>query len=553
LIILSALGYGIGVYYALTSDNWHDFFTEYVPFGEDVVAYFEEREFRKRLSDRPHHHHHNQESHLHPQVRGEAKVTIPGRAGATVKNIDEGSDLGTKGRHSSAVETAAKEDTRHPQTAAVHTQERQPEKPAAREASKSETKDQPKPAAALSPAPEPAKAGPAKLIDNINIPNANEPVVQDLVKILNNIITVINADNASGKYASTIDKAKGDLNKLVEDIGVLREQETKSAEEKIRKLHTEFDSAARELIHRTEQEMKDMEMRWTEEYENERGNLSKAYDEKLRTELDSANQVYEQKIKNELLKQAINLHREFSDNVKKTVENEREGRLSKLDELTNSVSELEKLTGEWNSVVDSTMSTQHLLVAVEAVRASLESADRPKPFVSELAALKEVAADNSVVNAAIASINPTAYQRGISTPSQLIDRFRRVATEVRKAALLPDNAGVASLAASYVLSKVMFKKDGLPVGNDVESILTRTEVHLEEGSLEDAVREMNSLTGWAKVLSGDWLSECRKVLEVQQALDVSILKSLCIIVSDRRIGHFDRSKVKKFTCRLVVN
>jgi mitofilin len=361
------------------------------------------------------------------------------------------------------------------------------------------------------------------LIDNITIPNANEPVVQDLVKILNDIIIVINADSAADKYASTIDKAKGDLTKLIADIGIMREQEGKAAEEKIRSLHTEFDSAARELIRRTEQEIKDMEMRWTEEYENERGNLSKAYDEKLRTELELTNQVHEQKIKNELIKQAITLQREFSENVKKAVEDEREGRLSKLDELTSSVSELERLTGEWNSVVDSTMSTQHLLVAVEAVRASLESADRPKPFISELAALKEVAADNSIVNAAIASINPTAYQRGISTTSQLIDRFRRVSTEVRKAALLPENAGVASLAASYLLSKVMFKKDGLPVGDDVESVLTRTEVLLEEGKLEDAVREMNSLSGWAKVLSRDWLSECRRVLEVQQALDVSSL------------------------------
>jgi len=263
-----------------------------------------------------------------------------------------------------------------------------------------------------------------------------------------------------------------------------------------------------------------MEMRWMEEYENERGNLSKAYDDKLRSELSAANDVYEQKVKNELLKQAIALRREFSEGVKQTIETEREGRLSKLDQLSSSVAELERLTGEWNSVVDSTMSTQHLIVAVEAVRATLENSDRPKPFIAELAALKEVASDNPVVNAAIASVNPSAYQRGISTTGQLVDRFRRVATEVRKAALLPENAGVASLAASYVLSKVMFKKDGLPVGDDVESILTRTEVLLEEGNLEDAVREMNGLKGWAKVLSGDWLGECRRVLEVQQALDI---------------------------------
>jgi MICOS complex subunit MIC60 len=521
LIILTVLGYGIGVYYALTSDNWHDFFTEYVPFGEDVVAYFEEREFKRRLAGSRQH----EPPRLHPQVRGEAKVTIPGRAGATVQSV-EGSDLGGTGRHSSTVDSAAqkKDDAPHPQTAALHTQERSPEKPGAKEPPKPEVKDAAKPASdsVSAPAPEPVKLEPAKLIDNINIENATEPVVQDLVKILNDIITVINADKASGKYATTIDKAKGDLTKIVSEISVIREQQKKEMDDTVRNLHLEFDNAARELIRRFEQEAKDMETRWMDEYETERGNLSKSYDEKLRSELDSANKVYEQKLQNELLKQAIALRRDFSDSVKNTIESEREGRLGKLDELSSSVVELERLTGEWNSVVESTMSTQHLIVAVEAVRAALENADRPRPFIAELAALKEVAADNPVVNAAVASINPSAYQRGISTTAQLIDRFRRVSAEVRKAALLPENAGVASLAASYLLSKVMFKKDGLPVGDDVESILTRTEVLLEEGNLEDAVREMNGLKGWAKVLSGDWLSECRRVLEVQQALDVSL-------------------------------
>jgi len=277
---------------------------------------------------------------------------------------------------------------------------------------------------------------------------------------------------------------------------------------------------AKELLRRQEEAIQNQEMRWKEEYEAEQAKLKETYEGKLKSEIEEAKRVYEQRLKNELLEQAISLRREFSSSVRDQVENERSGRLSKLNELSSSVQELEKLTGEWNSVVDANLQTQHLLVAVEAVRATLENADRPRPFIEELAALKEVAADDPVVNAAIASINPTAYQRGIPTSAQIIDRFRRVAGEVRKAALLPENAGVASHVASLVLSKVMFKKSGLPVGEDVESVLTRTEMLLEEGNLDQAAREMNALTGWAKTLSKDWLGECRKVLEVQQALDV---------------------------------
>lgn len=159
-------------------------------------------------------------------------------------------------------------------------------------------------------------------------------------------------------------------------------------------------------------------------------------------------------------------------------------------------------------------------VALEAVRAAYESPEQPKPFLRELAALKEVADGDELVRAAIASINPRAYQKGVSTPTQLIDRFRRVSDEVRKASLLPEDAGVAGHAASWILSKVLFRKKGLTLGDDVESILTRTETYLEEGNIDNAAREMNQLSGWARVLAKDWLREARLLLEVQQAVEV---------------------------------
>jgi mitofilin len=246
----------------------------------------------------------------------------------------------------------------------------------------------------------------------------------------------------------------------------------------------------------------------------------------MTSEVERAKELAEQKLRNQLLEQAVAMKKQFTSEVKNRVETERDGRLSRLSELAGSVSDLEKLTSEWNSVIDANLKTQHLQVAVEAVRAGLEQADRPRPFVKELAALKEIAADDPVVNSAIASINPVAYQLGVPTSGQLIDRFRHVAKEVRKASLLPEDAGVASHAASLLLSKLLFKKQGRAVGDDVESVLTRAETLLEEGDLDEAAREMNTLTGWAKTLSKDWLAEVRRVLEVRQALDVSLINNL---------------------------
>jgi mitofilin len=503
LTILSGLGYAGGVWYSLVSDNFHDFFTEYVPYGEDAVAYFEEREFRRRFPGRA------GEPRLHPQISGENKVTIPGRSGLTARPAqDNKSDLGSKGPHLSAVDANKPQD-------------------------KTESGGQQPKVSSGTPSPAPAKteekaapvevkeAAPISQLDHLSVPSATEPVVQDVVKIVNDIITVINADNAhDGRYNSALDKAKGELAKVVSDINMMKESLQKQTEDKVKAAHAEFDEAAKELVQRLDHQMQAQEAQFKEEFENERERLSQAYKERLQSELQAAQKVYEQKLKNQLLEQSINMQKSFTATVRERVEAERDGRLGKLNELSSSVHELEKLTGEWNTVVDANLKTQHLVVAVEAVKSALETQAVPKPFVTELAALKEIAADDPVVSAAIASINPAAYQRGIPSSALLIDRFRRVASEVRKAALLPEDAGVASHLASLAMSKVLFKKSGLAVGGDVEAVLARTEVLLEEGDLDAAAREMNGLQGWAKVLSKDWLSECRRVLEVKQALDV---------------------------------
>jgi mitofilin len=515
LVILSSLGYGGGVWYSLVSDNFHDFFTEYVPFGEDAVAYFEEREFRKRFPGRA------GQPRAASLLGGDKEVTIPGKSGLGARVAEEKTSSAPARPHVNAVGDGSDAENRAPKVGS---------NTPTGEKSKVEIKDVPEKNAASvekkentsSPAPTPAAAKEAVAqIDHLSVPSASEPVVQDVVKIVNDLITVVNADPENGnKYNSALEKAKSDLSKVVNDINLMKGTVQKAAEDEVKAAHSQFDEAARELIKRLEVQMHEQELRYKEEYESERERLSQTYKEKLQAELDAAKQVYEQRLKNELLEQSIVMQKQFSAAVRERVEAEREGRLGKLNELSESVHELERLTAEWNSVVDANLKTQHLVVAVEAVKSALENQTTPKPFITELAALKEIAADDPVVSAAIASINPAAYQRGIPNAGQLIDRFRRVAQEVRKAALLPEDAGVASHLASLAMSKVLFKKSGLAVGQDVEAVLARTEILLEEGDLDGAAREMNGLQGWAKVLSKDWLADCRRVLEVKQALDV---------------------------------
>lgn len=554
LTLLSALGFGGGVWYSRINDNFHDFFTEYIPYGEQAVLYLEEMDFKKRFP--------NVASRVVGRRPEGEQVTVPAQSGASWRVADTREPTG---RQSSAVQklAAAKEPSKKadPVVIAQPKEEapkkvEEPPKPAAhapaaekKRANKKvaekkavenkpvEKKPEPETAlvpatTALSPAQkafkapevdEPSRWPPASPIDPLAVPNAADPVVQDLVRMLNDIITVINHDGANDRYGATIGKAKGEISKVGQKILDIKTAVEKDAAQQVRQRVDGFDKAANDLVARLESAMTVQEQQFRQEFEAEIERLRKSYDNKVQLIQERERQLAEEKLNNQLLEQAVQLQRAFAQDIKKHVEQERDGRLGKLNELKAAVDGLEKLTAGWNEVIDANLRTQQLHVAVEAVRASLEDAHHPRPFIKELVALKEIAAQDPVVDAAIASVHPSAYQRGVSTPAELIDRFRRVAAEVRKASLLPDDAGVASHASSYVLSKVMFKKQGLASGDDVESILTRTQTFLEEGDLDNAAREMNGLTGWSKTLSRDWLGEVRKVLEVRQALEVCLL------------------------------
>ncbi|KAJ5156708.1 Small GTPase superfamily Rab type [Penicillium capsulatum] len=521
LILTSGLAYGGSIFLALKSDNFHDFFTEYIPYGEECVLYFEERDFYRRF---PNASRHSNRIVAAPRDEGNP-VTIPSKSGLSWKvshEEDAGSDVSKSGPHMSAKahEGQTKSATAKPEErdAAVHkakedkaakSASKKGEKPAAKDETKQVSLDQPR-----------QPAVPDQTIQLLQMKDGDEAVVQELVKTFNDMVTVISADENASKYSAPVAKAKEELFKIGEKISAIRSEARGAAEEEIKKVHETFDESARELLRRVEETRASDLAQFREEFEAEREKLAAAYQEKIKTELVRAQELSEQRLKNELVEQAIELNRKYVHEVKDLVEREREGRLSKLNELTSNIAELEKLTSGWSTVIDTNLKTQQLQVAVDAVRSVLERSETPRPFIRELVAVKELSAEDPVVEAAIASINPTAYQRGIPSTAQIMERFRRVAGEVRKASLLPEDAGIASHAASMVLSKVMFKKDALANGNDVESILVRTENWLEEGNVDAAAREMNGLQGWAKILSKDWLGDVRRVLEVKQALEV---------------------------------
>ncbi|KAF7531329.1 hypothetical protein G7Z17_g13733 [Cylindrodendrum hubeiense] len=81
LILLGAVGFAGGIWYSRVSDNFHDFFTQYVPFGEQAVLYLEEKEFKKKFPNAP--------RDASKARDTDAAVKIPAQSGASWRVADQ--------------------------------------------------------------------------------------------------------------------------------------------------------------------------------------------------------------------------------------------------------------------------------------------------------------------------------------------------------------------------------------------------------------------------------------------------------------------------------
>lgn len=230
------------------------------------------------------------------------------------------------------------------------------------------------------------------------------------------------------------------------------------------------------------------------------------------------------RLREEVVSQGIELQRRWLRSIKSQVETERGGRLAKLDHLSSSLKQLERITLDNSATLDDNVRLHKVWSALRAVQAKAESGD--VSFDEELKLLRSLApSDKSIASVTLAQLEQSGIAAsGVKSFAALASWFSNgVSPRVHSASLVPppEEASVISHVASATFSKLMFTpKAGLVQGDDVSSTLARAEWCLGEKDLDGAAREINSLKGWPGKLAADWLREARRRLEVQQALEV---------------------------------
>ncbi|KAJ3175011.1 Formation of crista junctions protein 1 [Geranomyces variabilis] len=335
------------------------------------------------------------------------------------------------------------------------------------------------------------------------------------------------ASNVTEEGRAKLESARGELVALTQYLNTMEAEEATRLKSTLEKQAANYSETLREHASVSEaallKQADELRNLYGRAVEEQREELIAKHNEDLAERLSEQAAEFRESLAKDLAEQASRLEKHWAKEVKTRVDEERDGRLARLDHLALKVKRLEAISLDAGDRLDRSVRIHRLRAAVESLSEVLQQPYQSS-LVKEVEVLRVAAGDVEdsfpLVAAVAASIPADLARSGVPTLFQLEHRFRSTAAAVRSAQFMPTDGGPLSHIASTALSKLAFKKRGLVNGDDVEAVLARAEWYLEEGDIDAAAREMNQLKGWPRRLSADWLKGARAYLEVKQAVEV---------------------------------
>ncbi|GKY95729.1 hypothetical protein MPSEU_000533700 [Mayamaea pseudoterrestris] len=305
----------------------------------------------------------------------------------------------------------------------------------------------------------------------------------------------------------------------------------------MQKQRSEFESILAERLRNLEHELQLKANAALQEKEMTIQNL-------LSTALEAQKKEHEEDMKaqEELIRLQITtqVQDEFSQQLelyKKQVAQELEQKVSALQSLTKKLQKLENALQASQTFQNSSMYAHRLSAAALALAERLES---HQPVAAEITALQSVAGEEGVIPTALQTIPSSAAQTGVPTLAELQADFDLVYDKCRQAALVPKGrTGVVGQLAGMLFAKLKYPPspdEPAPEGtsnqpaDNAEYLLARAKKHVSFGQLEQAVDQLEHLTGQAGFTAKDWKQQAMDRIAVDKALRV--IKMECALLNE---------------------
>ncbi|KAM9741092.1 MICOS complex subunit MIC60 isoform 1-T1 [Menidia menidia] len=180
---------------------------------------------------------------------------------------------------------------------------------------------------------------------------------------------------------------------------------------------------------------------------------------------------------------------------------------------------------------DEARKAHQLWLSVEALSYALKTAgaDAPTmPLEPAAQAVRECCGGNDFASSLASALPEESLQRGVYSEASLRARFNSLRSLVRRVALIDESHNslyqyfLSYLQAALLLEAAQEAPPQQLSGGDLDPfrLLSYASYCLEHGDLELAAKLVNQLTGEARRVVEDWLTEARLTLETRQAVSL---------------------------------
>ncbi|SCV00201.1 LANO_0F05710g1_1 [Lachancea nothofagi CBS 11611] len=370
-------------------------------------------------------------------------------------------------------------------------------------------------------------------LPTVDICSNSDPRSEPLLQAVNAAVDEINSMSLflpEDTYSAVSD-AYNKLNTALQELD--RNFQTDLSES----LARQYGEASEDLRRSYELRQKARELELTEQFLNEfnafKSQLEKRSSEELSTSLKANEQALLAKQANEVALLSIKQVEEFNKILAEKLDQERQGRLSKLEELDGSVKGLTEAIDQVDTLVIKSEVVSQLTLLTTLLKSKLRSGSNSSVQIdSELARLKTLCEilpggpskccktkNPQLLDIVVSQLESLASKQQILSNEQLYSRWTLLQKDLTTSSLLPPNAGILGHTAAKIFSLFLFDKSGAPVENDIDSVIARVGTNLTLSKLDKAVEEVVALKGWPRVLCDEWVQEARMKLEIETLID----------------------------------
>jgi uroporphyrinogen-III synthase len=198
-------------------------------------------------------------------------------------------------------------------------------------------------------------------------------------------------------------------------------------------------------------------------------------------------------------------------NLDSSIESDREEVKSQAQQLSSLASALKAEIAS-KSEDDAENQRTLMLLAIGQLQRETRGSD---PFENGLNQVEAVA--NDKFKGLVENLEPIAPV-GAPTLAGLQKEFTSIASDISQSARLPSEETWYGEALHRIASAVKFRRVDDVEGNDVDAVVARTEQDLADSDLDQAVAEIEKLSGAAAEVAAPWLEKAKTRLTVEQSI-----------------------------------